>query len=705
MQENANHFVDLVRLRAEQFSDKVAYRFIDGTGELVDQLSYGALQQRSQVFAETLLHRLSQGDRVLLAFPAGLDFIVAFYACLRAGVIAVPVSPPSRNKIDTKLLSVIADSEPALILSHQSLADSFEATFAELSSQAPAVHFLNHLELSASASTNNTAQVSLTKDSLALLQYTSGSTGTPKGVMISHGNLMHNSGLINHETQAKSSERGVMWLPFFHDMGLVGTVLQPLFAGGEVTFMAPLSFLKNPFLWLQTITERGAHLTAAPNFALQHCIDKITDSQRAELDLSTLRTLLCGAEPVDAATVKRFCRVFADTGLQYGAVLPCFGMAETTLYVSGTSRKAGAPVTYLDRAALVENRVEITAQGPDAQALIGNGVVPDTVRIVDTQSGAVLGESTVGEIYVSGGSVAQGYWNKPAQSAEVFALQLPGISDRDFMRTGDLGIVINDELYVAGREKDLVIIRGKNHYPQDIEQNVSKVHPDLLNGACAAFSIEQGNDRGEGLMVVQEVSRSGVRLFKDERAAASALGSIRAALNDCHALIPAVIVLLRPGRLPKTSSGKVQRRATRAAWLDGTLDGLLEWRRPTNLEAAQESASLHSREEIELWLINRIAKRAGMENYLVELNLPFANYGLDSLAAVELVDELNRALVDREPIDVTELWNYPTVQSLLDFLDQPETNTGPTQAKATEPTEEPGSLEDEVARLAKLLGD
>jgi acyl-CoA synthetase (AMP-forming)/AMP-acid ligase II len=568
---NCATLVDLLSYRSLSQPNQVAYTFlVDGDTEEV-KLTYQELDQKARAIAVELQSlKAAPGERALLLYPSGLEFIVAFFGCLYAGVVAVPVYPPRRNQRMTRLQAIVKDSEARFALTTASVLTNIQQGFA----QEPELTALHCIATDNIVEASNWQKPTLDKSTLAFLQYTSGSTGTPKGVMVSHGNLLHNQWLI--QTAMGHTEKTIFvgWLPLFHDMGLIGNVLQPLYLGIPCILMSPVDFIKKPFLWLQAISRYKATTSGGPNFAYDLCIDKITPEQRASLDLSSWDVAFNGAEPVRSHTLERFTQTFAPCGFRPEAFYPCYGMAETTLIVSGGWKTEPPLIRSFDGKALEENLVvAATVEQEGSRALVGCGQIwlDEEIAIADPQTLKRCEDNQVGEIWVSGGSVAQGYWQRPEQTEQIFQAYIKDTSANKsgpYLRTGDLGFLQNGELFVTGRLKDVIIIRGRNHYPQDIELTVEQSHQALKSGSGAAFSVDI--DGEEQLVIVQEVERTYLRnLNVDE-----VVEAIQTSVSQLHELQIHAILLLKTGSIPKTSSGKIQRHACRAGFLAGTLNAL-----------------------------------------------------------------------------------------------------------------------------------
>ncbi len=547
--------VELLLKRAAQKPQQVAYTFlVDGETQR-QQLTYQDLDRRARAIGAYIQSLCLPGERVLLVYPPGLEYISAFFGCLYAGVVAVPTYPPRPNRSLERWQGLLENSGATAALTIASLGPNLEA-------QSQQNGFRKRLKwmLTDSVSAQWSRQWRMPQvnpQTLAFLQYTSGSTAAPKGVMITHHNLLHNLSQIYRGFEHNDSSRVVSWLPVYHDMGLIGGVLQPLYAGIPATLMSPLMFLQKPVRWLQAISTWGATSSGGPNFAYDLCTRQITPQQKAELDLSRWRVAFNGAEPISAQVLSEFAAAFAECGFRQEAFYPCYGLAESTLFVSG-----GVP-SQLPKLKHVESRTWVSCGRP----------FPDQqVAIVHPETGGVCAPGDVGEIWLSSPSVARGYWQQPQETQSTFAAR-GSLGEQGFLRTGDLGFVEAGELYVTGRLKDVMIIRGSNYYPQDIEWTVERSHPGIRSGGVASFSISVGEE--EKVVVLAEVERAYRSARSQEEAPVSdLLDTIIRAVVRQHDLPLHQVVLLQPGALPKTSSGKIQRRACRMAFLDGSLAAL-----------------------------------------------------------------------------------------------------------------------------------
>lgn len=563
---NLNTLVELLQHRQ---AEPLGYSFLN-EGKEPSHLTYQQLDRQARAIAVHLKSFAQPGDRVLLFYPPSLDYIAAFFGCLYAGIIAVPAYPPKRNRSGERLQAIANDANAIAVLTTSTIYDiiQHQATLPTI----PVSHWITTESIDPSLA-NQWTFPSISAESLAFLQYTSGSTGTPKGVMVSHGNLMQNLKLIHNAFGTTSASFGVSWLPPYHDMGLIGGILAPLYSGCATVLMSPVDFLRQPFSWLQAISKYGATISGGPNFAYDLCVQKVTAEQRSTLDLSRWTVAFTGAEPIRAETLDRFAETFAPCGFCPEDFYPCYGMAESTLLVTGS-----------------HSQRRVIQKNVETKAIVGCGHpwLETQVVIVDPERLTLCADGEVGEIWTASSSVAQGYWNQPEKSEQTFRAVLPEANDRPFLRTGDLGFMQAGELYVTGRLKDVIIVRGQNHYPHDIEQTVEQSHSAIRHpNGCAAFAVEiEGEER---LVIVAEVER---RFHRQQRVgkeqcpnflesgsnskfdAETVVTQVRQAVAQQHGLQVYAVVLLRAGSLPKTSSGKIQRYACRDGFLSETLDAI-----------------------------------------------------------------------------------------------------------------------------------
>ncbi|HRC57727.1 MAG TPA: fatty acyl-AMP ligase, partial [Kofleriaceae bacterium] len=559
--------VSLLEARAGSDAE-LGYGFLDDADDAAptSRLTFAELDQRARRIAGLLRETCAPGQRALLLFPPGPDYVAAFFGCLYARVVAVPAYPPDPSRLARtlpRLSAIVSDASPAVALTTRTIV-SLAAGLAALD---PALAALRWMavddEAAATAAPWRDPQVDET--TVAFLQYTSGSTGDPKGVVLSHGNLLHNQVLIQRAFGHDRSSRVVGWLPLYHDMGLIGNLLQPLYVGIPCTLMSPLAFLRAPLRWLRAITRFAATSSGGPNFAYELCARKATESDLRELDLSSWRVAFNGAEPVRADTMRRFADRFAPCGFSPRAFHPCYGLAESSLIVSGGRLDAEPLELTVDARALELGQLQAVAPGLGAHTLVASGqpLEARSVRIVEPSTRREVPDGQVGAIWVQSASVAAGYWGRDALSREVFGAQLAS-GEGPFLDTGDLGFVDGGCLFVTGRVKDLIIVRGRNLYPQDLER-LAEAASDRLRPGCAAAFAERG-ELGEEIVLVAEVERGFIASEGEAVAAA-----VRRALSEQLEVTLHQLVLISAGALSKTSSGKVQRRATRQAWRAGEL--------------------------------------------------------------------------------------------------------------------------------------
>ncbi|NWA86612.1 non-ribosomal peptide synthetase [Pseudomonas sp. D2002] len=567
--------VQSLQRRAAQTPDQVALRFLADSAEHNVVLSYRDLDQRARTIAAALQANAALGERAVLLFPSGPDYVAAFFGCLYAGIIAVPAYPPesTRRHHQERLLSIIADAEPRLLLSIASLADGLAQI-----DNAPPVLSVDTLNAQLA---EDWVEPELHADDIAFLQYTSGSTALPKGVQVSHGNLVANEVLIRRGfgIDLNPDDVIVSWLPLYHDMGLIGGLLQPIFSGVPCVLMSPAYFLGRPLRWLEAISEYGGTISGGPDFAYRLCSERVSESALERLDLSTWRVAYSGSEPIRLDTLERFAEKFAACGFTSNNFFASYGLAEATLFVAGGTRGLGIPALRVDEQALAANRAE-PGQG-SAIMSCGTRQPEHAVLIADPHTLSELADNRVGELWATGPSIAHGYWRNPEATAKTFVQH----AGRTWLRTGDLGFIREGEVYITGRLKDLLIVRGHNLYPQDIEQTVEREVEVVRKGRVAAFAV---NDQGlEGIGIAAEISRSVQKILPPE----ALIKAIRQAVAEAYQQAPSVVVLLNPGALPKTSSGKVQRAACGLRHADGSLDSYAQF---PDLQTHTSDAGLES---------------------------------------------------------------------------------------------------------------
>jgi acyl transferase domain-containing protein/glutamate-1-semialdehyde aminotransferase/acyl-CoA synthetase (AMP-forming)/AMP-acid ligase II/surfactin synthase thioesterase subunit len=663
--DSCSSLVDLLRHRARHQPERWAYSFLLDGEEEEQRYTYAELDAQARAIAALLQRHCARGDRALLLYPPGMEFVAAFFGCLYAGVIAVPAYPPDPMRLARtlpRLRSIVSDCQPGAVLTTSALL-ALTPALLEQTPDLAALRWLATDEPGGSADVWR--EVAPAREELAFLQYTSGSTASPKGVRVSHANLLSNEALIQRAFETHEGTICLGWLPLYHDMGLIGNVLQPLYTGFPCVLMSPLHFLQRPSRWLRAISRYRATLSGGPNFAYDLCARRITPEEREGLDLSCWELAFNGAEPLRAETLQRFAESFEPYGFRREAIFPCYGLAEATLFATGGPRVEGPELRPIEQPGCQDVRLRVgSGQCWDAQRLV----------IVEPEACTPCPEGQEGEIWLAGPSVAEGYWNRPEETERTFQARLAATGEGPFLRTGDLGLVRDGRLFVTGRRKDLLILRGQNHYPQDIEYTVERSHPALRPGCTVAFSVEAEGQ--EQLVVVQEVrQRDGLELE-------SLMESIRLAVSREHELSLGAVVLLPQGELPKTSSGKIQRQATRTAFLEGTLEALLVWRSessarpeapapalvPTPLPVPPSAPAPVDTEQagLQLWLLEQLATRMKVPAESLDVRTPFAQFGIDSKEAVAMSGALEKRLGRR--LSPTLLYEFPTVEKLTAHL-------------------------------------
>ncbi len=677
------NLVEQLILHAENQPDKILYTYLaDGETETAS-LTFAQLDQAARCVARQLLELASPESRVLMLFDSGMDFITSFFGCLYAGMIAVPAYPPRFNRNIARVTAIIQDCQPAIIITNRAVTEKM----AEWRDNSPTFENLAWLDVEsidtqgvvqapAQEATQARVQLpewqpaSISPDSIAFLQYTSGSTGSPKGVQVTHANIMHNEALIQHAFGIDAHAIGVSWLPLFHDLGLIGMILAAACAGARCIFMPPEQFVADPKKWLKAISRYRATASAGPSFAYELCSAKIRLDDIKDLDLSSWRVLINGAEAVNAEVMRRFTSKFAPLGFREETFLPAYGMAETTLFVCG-EQASEKPVTHLfDGASLTHNQAKLADAHADTSTsacieLVSCGKSNPSLpfQIVDPDSFDPCAANCVGEIWVEGGSVAAGYWNKPELSKEIFAAFTKD-NKGPFLRTGDLGFVNElGELYITGRCKELIIIRGQNHYPQDIEQTVQRDQICFKSGAGIAFSINSENDK-EKLVIVQEVERQ----FRKNIDAHSLFQNVAKALMIHHGLELETLVLVAPTAIPKTSSGKLQRNLCKQRFLTNGLEPLFFVSAQNNQEAAIKSMiDGMDNHPVMQWAHQWLCKELKLEPIQLRMSLPFYEYRWDFSKDRKFCNAIYQRFMIR--IDPVTIWNHPSIGDFCDWLE------------------------------------
>jgi acyl transferase domain-containing protein/acyl-CoA synthetase (AMP-forming)/AMP-acid ligase II/acyl carrier protein/NAD(P)-dependent dehydrogenase (short-subunit alcohol dehydrogenase family) len=650
--------------------DKKAFSFLANGEEEEDCFSYRMLDDRAKAIAARLQEVKAEGTRVILLYPPGIEYVAALFGCLYAGAIAVPAYPPRKNSSAEHIKAITADSEAQFFLSDAQIHTNLltDQSFSKLTAERWIIS-----EDIASADADKYKPLTIDPLSIAFLQYTSGSTGRPKGVIVTHSNILHNERMIDQSFQHTQDSITVSWLPLFHDMGLIGTILQTIFCGGSGVIFSPAHFLQSPVRWLKAITKYRATTAGAPNFAYDLCVDKVNEAQLSELDLSSWSLAFNGSEPIRAETIKSFANKFSRAGFNLKNFYPCYGMAEATLLVSGGMKGHAPTIEQFDRRTLEQNRVEIIDQNSadqDGLNLVGCGGTWGDQRIViaNPETLTTQLENMVGEIWLTGSNVTAGYWNNSQLTEERFKAYLSDTGEGPFFRTGDLGFFKDGNLYITGRQKDLIIIRGKNHYPQDIERTVADCHEALLWGSGAAVGVDV--DGREELVIIQEVKRRFIRNLD----VATVCTTIRQAVAEKHGIGVYAIALVKIGGVTKTSSGKIRRGESRKRFLERALPIVGEWQLngeliqddPGTPGSSPEHGVAPGRVEIQNWLIKKLSEHTKIPDSLIDIHAPFERLGADSLLAAQLSQELS-AWLNRK-LSPTLLYDFPCINALAGYL-------------------------------------
>ncbi|NOU49088.1 amino acid adenylation domain-containing protein [Pseudoalteromonas sp. JBTF-M23] len=682
---NTNIVASLVALAKTRGND-VAYQYFFDDEQPCKTLTYAQLDHRARLIASGLKVHFKKGDRALLLYQSGVEFIEAFFACLYAGVIAVPAYPPKKNQNIDRLRNIIEDAGATGALTTLKISEIAAPLFETEASLQSVPLYTTDEQLSQSHEPMSWQDISIEPSDLAFLQYTSGSTGTPKGVMVDHANIIDNEQMMKEAFGHDEHTPIVSWLPHFHDMGLIFGILHPIYIGASAALMNPTFFLQKPYRWLKLLSDTQGVTSSAPNFAYDLCVDTIKDEELATLDLSSWRRALNGAEPVRASTLERFYQKFKSCGLKRAAISPCYGMAETTLFVTGSKLGDGAKVLKLDTQQLQQGKASLLDQNQDNEPFCDLSAANNAstyyavscgttwhnhkIAIVDAQSKLQLEDGCVGEIWIRGASVAKGYWQRAEQTLEVFNGFIDADEKQPYLRSGDLGFLHNGDLYVTGRCKDVLIFRGKNHYPQDIELSVSLSHDALDNNGGAAFSVT--TDKGEeGLVVVQQVKRTAIRKLDSD----AVFSAMTTAIIQNHDITPYELVLIKPGRILKTSSGKIQRQENKRHYEQNSFETIARTKplqastEPKQNNYKQKEASnqlTHLQERVQCALKDVIAQEVEKSAGSLDVDATFQSLGIDSMKAVRVSGELVE-LHDIE-LEPTVLFEYPSIAQLATYL-------------------------------------
>ncbi|MDT8394307.1 MAG: AMP-binding protein [Bacteroidales bacterium] len=634
-----SNLVEMLDDKALKYAEKIAIIELNHQGHEIGSITYHDLMQRSQSLAAVLLENDQKRDACLVMLSPGIDYVAAILGCIYAGIPAIPSFPPRPNKKNERFRSIVSSAKPSSVILDKDSQIRLEKSALNSGIQLAAAEI--HIENIPSSAHPPYKAPHIRPQDVALLQYTSGTTGTPLGTMITHEGILHNSELIKTAFGHDDKLTVVGWLPPFHDMGLIGTLLQPLYTGGSNVIIQSNDFLKNPVIWLDSITKYRATTVGCPNFALDLLAERITPEQKKNIDLSSLKVFFCGSEPIHPGSVKGFVHAFAQCGFQEKMFLPCYGLAENTLMATGIHFSESPEYLFIDRKPLEKMGViSISDHRENGLGLVGCGKawLDEEIKIVDTETRITLPEGQVGEVLIKSRSACLGYYNNPLQSNELFSSGEKMNGSKPFMKTGDLGFIFNEQLFITGRIKEMMKIRGKNHYPYDIERTVEDCHHALQANACAAFHITKGQQ--EELVILQEIKRTAIRdLDGDE-----VVEAIRMAVSSEHEITAYAVALVSPGRIPRTSSGKIQRIKSRAMWLDHSLKTIFSSELANGNNSSQKPEDIVADPDIEHlqeWLIQWLSNKVGIDPKTINRDTPILAYGLDSMGAVELEREVN----------------------------------------------------------------
>ncbi len=671
-----NSVKEVLKDKSLRIPNQIAFRFLENGEDEGPTITYKQLYDDAVAIAGELLKIAQPGDRALLIYPTGIEFIRTFYACVLSGIVAVPMYPPSGRRRLGRLENVAKDCDPKIALTTTAIKLSSDGWFDNLESLSK----VQWLETDSIAPTTEVTLPELTDLHLVFLQYTSGSTGSPKGVQVTQSNIVHNLHVTALAT--KWAKEVVGWLPIYHDMGLIGQILYTVYVGGTATLMSPVDFIKKPLRWLQALSKYKAEATPAPNFAYDLCIDQIKDEELEQLDLSHLKFAMNGAEPVKAKTLRRFAERFGKAGFDINKFLPCYGMAETTLMVSGDY--SFVLMLNLDRAAFLSRKVkEVKTRVADSGSieLVSSGpLVPGyRIAIVDPETHVECAPDEIGEIWLQGPCVAHGYWERKDLNSEVFgafikdAKGVPFAGRGVFLRTGDMGFMWNKALFISGRLKEMMIINGANYYPHDIESTIQATDPALQLNAGAVFSVEDENGN-EQLVAFQEIARTSTTSFDAE----ALVQAINQSVSQTHEVSLSAIVFISPGRIPKTTSGKIQRTLCKKLFESNEIDGLMHlWnakesrKHSSNKKTAAGFTGTSQSKDPKISALQKTMKEliaAAIESNPADIdnNTSFANLGLSSIQGIQLAEKLS-AEVGFE-IPASALYDYFTIHSLTNHI-------------------------------------
>ena len=569
--ENCSTLVDILQTRYEYQGNEIAYRFLkDGEIE-IDAITYQELDHKAKIIASHLQSINLSNQRVIIIYPydRGLDFITAFFGCLYGRIVAVTCHPPLNRHGILEIQERLNDSQAQGLIAHPTLIKQLKEKLITPD------NFNWIVNNDISTVVNDWQKPTITPESLAFLQYTSGSTGKPKGVMITHQCILDNQKMLKLAFGNNNNSIGLGWLPLFHDMGLIGLVIQALYVGRPSIFMSPVAFIQKPVRWLQAISRYKATTSGAPNFAYDLLCRHVTPQQRENLDLSHWELAFCGGEPIQMQTVNQFCQLFSSCGFRREAFYPCYGMAEATLLITGGKRGTFPIFKYVNEMAL-ENNLVVTNSHKKAGFLpiisVGKTWLDAQIKIVNPHTLQPCFSDELGEVWISGSGLGKGYWQDAKRTKETFQANIKNTQETSFLRTGDLGFLEGEELFITGRLNDVMVFWGLNYYPQLIEQTVAECNPALKQNCTAAVSVKQGGE--PQLIIVSEIDRSYRKSLDFDEIVAQICWSV----FDKYMIDVYSIVLLKTGKIPKTSSGKIQRYACKIKFINSDFEAIYQWR-------------------------------------------------------------------------------------------------------------------------------
>lgn len=659
-------WINVLECQADNNPNEIAFTFLSD-GEVISQkISYLGLSQQSKALAVHLLKYANTGDRAMLLMPNSIDYIIALFACLYAGIIAVPAYPPLHKKRDWKRInSLLLDSNPTLLLCDSKSLEKTRAWQQENAQRCQLIEMGSEDILLA----EQWKKPNITANSIAYLQYSSGSTGDPKGVMLSHKNLLHNVALSCQFYKITEQDKLVSWLPMYHDMGLIGSILNPIYAGFSAHLIPPAVILQRPFLWLKAISDFKATFSAGPNFIYEHCVNCISDEQLATLDLSTWRCAVNGAEPIKEKTLREFNQKFARCGLSTTTLTPSYGMAEASLFVAGNMTNNEFSSINVDKTLLAKGKAVNNESGA---AIVSSGILNKemTIKIVNTNVSQILPDGEIGSILIKGDSVSLGYWGKKDLSESVFNNYANG--EGGYLDSGDIGFIVNKNLYICGRNKEVVIVNGRNHFPQDIEATIQSLHTDIVDHGGAVFSLNECGDQEQRVIAVQELSRSGMKAENHQQL----ITAIRQSVAATHDINLSAVILIAPMSLNKTTSGKIQRYLCREKYISNELKIIAEWEQvPAIINSANDDLFVSEQppvliagdaQSIQRWITDWIAKKLTINELDLDETKELVSLGLDSVDAMTLVHDLTIQLGVK--IDPEQIWQYPTINAISLYL-------------------------------------